>query len=123
MKQGIVGGRYGAAQTGLLGALRFPLNQVLSLLEQAFGQTHPLFPRGIVQLGLLGFAAKIEVGFHAELFLRLDDLQNCRCYPLRRLVAVFRSAGAIGKQHAKEDCRGTGGVACQRIPHFNHVWS
>ena len=73
MKQGVVSGGYRAAQAGLLRALGLALDEVLSLFEQAFGQSHALFPCGIMQLGLLGFAAKIEVRFHAEPLLRLDD--------------------------------------------------
>jgi len=53
VKQRVVSGRYRAAQAGLLGAFVLTFDKVLSLLQQAFGQSHALFPCGILQLGLL----------------------------------------------------------------------
>jgi hypothetical protein len=53
-----------------------------------------------MQLGLLGFAAEIEVRFYVEPLPRLDDFQDSRSYPFRRFVEAVWSAGAIGKQNA-----------------------
>src|SRR5262245_16552749 len=69
-----------------------------------------------MQLGLLGFAAKIEVRFQAEPLLRLDDFQNLCGYPFCRFVKAICSTGVVGKQDAKEDCCGTSGVDRQRVP-------
>jgi hypothetical protein len=53
MKQGIVRGRYRAPQAGLLRALGLAFDKVLSLFEQALGQSHALFPVGVLHLGLV----------------------------------------------------------------------
>ena len=76
-----------------------------------------------MHLGLFRFAAEIEVRFHAEPILRLDDFQDFRGYALCRFVKAVWSASAVGQQDAKENCRGTTGIHRQRVPDPHDVRS
>jgi len=49
-------------------ALRVQICKLLSELEQVVGKRHGSCQGGLIELGLLGLAAEIEVGKHAPLF-------------------------------------------------------
>src|SRR5258708_30176673 len=107
MKKSVVCCGDRSAEAGLLGALWLAARKMLRLLKQALGQSHALFPCRVFQFGLLRSAPKVEVGFHAELFHWLDDVDDLSADALGGFIEPIFATRLVGKEHSKKDCGGS----------------
>src|SRR5713226_7957325 len=102
MKKSVVCCGDRSAEAGLLGALWLAARKMLRLLKQALGQSHALFPCRVFQFGLLRSAPKVEVGFHAELFHWLDDVDDFSADASRGVLEPVRGTRPGGTQRSKK---------------------
>ena len=122
MEESTVGGRDGAAKTGLLGTLSLAPQEMLRLLKQVFGQCHALFPCRFSQFGLLRCAPIIEIRFQSEAFHRSDNVENSLLDALRGFILPIFPARFVRKEHSKKNRRASGGVRSQCVTKAHDLW-
>ena len=86
-------------------ALRVQICKVLGEFEQIVGKRHASCQGWLIELGLLGLAAEVEVGKHAPLFQRLNLLDNGLFDLVADVQEPIAPAGGIGEDHHEENCR------------------
>src|SRR5438093_7821274 len=102
-------------------ALRVQICKGLCDFEQVVGKRHASCQCWLIELGLLGLAAEVEIGEHAPLLQGL----NLFDYGLRDFVADVQkpagSAGGIGEDHHKKNGRLSTPIAPKRRNNADHV--
>jgi len=102
-------------------ALRVQICKVLGEFEQLVGKRHASCQGGLIEFGLLGLAAEVEVGKHAPLFQGLNLLDDGLFDLVADVQELLVPAGSIGEDHHEEDRRLSAPIAPKRGNDADHV--
>ena len=121
MRQRVVRCGNGPSQACLARIGRLQVRQKLSQLKRVVGITHRSCPRFFLERGLLGQAAKAEIGQDAPLFERLEALHNRILDLVRGVPQLISAAGLIGKEDSEEDSRLSTPILSKGVPQAHHI--
>lgn len=121
MEERVVGRGNGPPQAGLMRALRVQICKVLGEFEQVIGKPHASYQGRLIEFGLLGLAAKVEVRKHAPLFQGLNFLDDGLFDLVADVQELIAPAGGIGEDHHEENCRLSAPIVPKRGNDADHV--
>jgi hypothetical protein len=102
-------------------ALRVQIRKVLGKFEQIVGKRHASCQGRLIEFGLLGLAAEVEVRKHAPLFQGLNFLDDGLFDLVADVQEPIASAGSIGEDHHEENCRLSAPIVPKRGNDADHV--